>query len=202
MLNLGGIVGLIVLSALPALATEEAKHQMSDDTVIWLAFTPFWVFLACLLVLGCFAIRAHFYRRSLVKELQRTYESLCSDKKDKLKLLEEQIVTTLDPYRPGLAKYTDAWKKWSEEDRKVMGRKWLGILKNGYSRYAVVESSMELAEAAMREVKQCQKTLEKAKVAADDKKRNAAMMWGMFWNEEVSKEKDKKARKEENMFEV
>src|SRR5271154_3045143 len=157
MRNLGGIVVLIILSALPALATEEAKHRMSDDTVIWLTITPFWVFLACLLVLGCLAIRAHCYRRSLLKELQRTYEGLCSDKKDKIKLLEEQIVTTLDPYRPGLAKYTDAWKKWSEEDRKVMGRKWLGILKNGYSRYAVVESSMELAEAAMREVKQCQK---------------------------------------------
>jgi hypothetical protein len=83
-----------------------------------------------------------------------------------------------------------------------MGRKWRWNLKNGYSRYAVVEISMELAEAAMREVKHCQKTLEKAKVAADEKKRNAAMMWGMFWNEEVSKEKDKKARKEENMFEV
>lgn len=175
---------------------------MSDDTVIWLAFTPLWVYFACVFALGCLTIRAHFYRHSLVKELQQTYESLSSDKKDKLKLLEEQIATTLDPCGPGLAKSRDAWNKWSEEDRKVMGGKWYWNLKNGYSRYAVVERSMGLAEAAMREVKQCQNNLEKAKVAADEKKRNAAMMWGMFWNEEVSKEKDKKASEEANMFEV
>src|SRR5277367_45207 len=186
--KLGGILGLITLSALPALATEETKHRMSDDEVIWLAFTPFWVLLFCLLTLWGLSIRGRVYRCSLVKRLKRNYVSLCSKEKDKLKQLEEEIATTLDPNRPGLAKFSEAWDKWREEDSKVMGRKWIWNLKNGYSRYSVVERSMRLAEDATREVKRCQKMLEEARLGAEDKKRNAAMIWGMFWSEEIIKE--------------
>jgi hypothetical protein len=160
------------------------------------------------------AIRGHHYRRRIIKELNERYEVLSTDEKERIEILEMEIDKTLDVYRPGSVKYLDAWKEWSNK-LAVIKRKFSINWRNGYSPYKLVENAMQRVERAMskekrfkemlekvkkpREKEQLQEMIEMARTTVEKERHIAAMMWGIYWPEEVAK---MKPEKEENTCEV
>jgi len=101
----------------------------------------------------------------------------------------------LDPNLPGYSKYRDAWKDWSEPDEGIAER--VGGFTTD-TEIAILHDPILLAgggEIAMRRAskdkKDPEKRVEKAKKATEI----AAMVWGIYWAEEVIKAREKKEMK-------
>lgn len=164
------------------------------------------VTLSFMAVTICLGIRGHYYCHGVTKKLDQEYEFLSTDEKDTISKLEMEIDKTLDVYRPGIAKYSDAWREWSKEDggmALIKGGVFTVHWKNGCSPYEVVETAMSKTESAMRMEKKFKEELERGKTetikkrlvkllekAASEKekyRRIAAMLWGIWWQAEVKR---------------
>ena len=223
-MNMSETIALVLTGFLlcgkPALAAND--RILPESTNEWMLFI--WLCMMTLLLLVTLSflagsiylcIRGHYYCCGVTKKLDEEYEFLSTDEKDTISRLEMEIDKTLDVYRPGIAKYSDAWRAWSKEDGGIALMK-RGLFtihwKNGYSPYEVVENAMSKTESAMRMEKKFKAKLEREKTetikerlaklhekAASDKekyRRIAAMLWGIWWQAEVKRkmEGEKKYR--------
>jgi len=201
-----------------AVAGRDFLPQHPGDYVIFILI--FFMLLLMLMLLSVLfverwlAIRGYYYRRRIIKELNQRYEVLSTDEKETIEELEMEIDKALDVYRPGPLKYIDAWKEWSAK-LTVRKRKVSINWRNGHSPYKLVENAMRRVERAMRAEKLFKELLEKvryprekerleemietARTTVEKERHIAAMMWGIYWPEEVAK---MKLEEEENTSEV
>jgi hypothetical protein len=150
-------------------------------------------------------IREMHKQKTTFKTVRQKFVSLESPEKEimikKVSAMEELITATLSPKNPGFYKASGAWREWSKDDRLELG----GFRKFGDSYY--VKYAMANAEQAMRieqnalekaEDKGVPLSFEKTEKMAQNSKRAvelAALMWAIYWPEQVEKARQRKLRK-------
>jgi hypothetical protein len=146
-------------------------------------------------------VKDFFFTKALKKKLQKQYANLSEEEKAVITNLEEEIKDTLDVNAPGRGKAIDAWRTWSEEDRKGL-KLWLPIQNGGSvnlfrtSPYVFVRSFLMKAEEAMRQETWAMAALQDKTEDVQKAIRLAALMRAVYWPEEVAKAKEKKAKRE------
>jgi hypothetical protein len=177
--------------------TVHAESKSSNDGAIILAIASLatcYVILISVLIAAGVAIRTAFGGKAARKAVKRRYASLPSEQQSSIAELSETIATTLDVSTPGGGKWKKAWRNWSEQD-DTRGLK-LKSKVTGYSPYDFVEDTFRLAEIAMCEedfaMKKVKEKGEKTKEAIHE----AAVMWAIYWPEEIEKAREKKAIKD------
>jgi hypothetical protein len=158
-------------------------------------------------------------KKSAYKKVQREYDAIHPSEKEKsfpkLSEMEDTIATVLSPKKYGISKYRDAWKAWSRDDRR--GFKELNLNWLDSSPYNYVQDALWGAERAMNREKTALDALKKEagkaknwrikdeeralkvreKMAGKTKEAIllAALMWTIYWPEQIEKAKAKKAKK-------
>jgi hypothetical protein len=124
---------------------------------------------------------------TIKRTVKETYAALPPTEIEKIHTLQEEIEAVLDPNLPGHSKYIAAWEDWSEPDMQGLQKELKGLLRLPNSPYVMTRYFLLQAELAMRSAhkakKHPEKQAEKARKAID----LAAMVWGIYWAEEVIK---------------
>ena len=192
------IAATYLLNAQPTFANDDSsqgdlKQDTIDTVMAWILF-PIWgieLFLVCSLMIGC------IYQYLTVKrKVKDTYAALPPTEKEKIHALQKEIEAVLDPNLPGHSKYIAAWEDWSEPDMQGLQKELKGLLRfPPESPYVVTRYFLQQAELAMRSARKAKKHPEKQADKAKKATDLAAMVWGIYWAEEVIKAREKKEMK-------
>ena len=191
------IVATYLLNAQPTIANDDSsngdpKRDTTDTDMAWILF-PIWgieVFLVCHLVI------AYIHQYLTVKRrAKETYAALPPSEKEKIHILQKEIEAVLDPNLPGHSKYIAAWADWSGSDMHGLQKELKGFsrfpkspLRPDPNFLAAGGISNALGHKAK---KHPEKQADKAKKAVD----LTAMVWRIYWAEEVIKAREKKEMK-------
>jgi hypothetical protein len=167
----------------------DLKRDTTDTVMAWILFPILGVeiLLACSFMIGC------IYQYLTVKrKVKDTYAALPPSEKEKIHALQNEIEEVLDPNLPGQSKYIAAWEDWSEPDMQGLQKELKGLLRLPQSPYVMTRYFLQLAELAMRSARKAKKHREKQADKAKKAIDLAAMVWGIYWAEEVIKAREKK----------
>src|SRR5271169_6802952 len=117
--------------------------------------------------------------------------------REKIHALQKEIETVLDPNLPGHSQYFEAWKAWSEPDMKGLKKELKGFLQLLMSPYSTTQLFLQRADMAMCWARNAKKDLEKRVEEARKAVALAAMVWGIYWAEEVIKVRRKRQKARE-----
>jgi hypothetical protein len=149
-----------------------------------------------LMILSVWIQEYRICRLPQTRKLKQIYASLSEKEKAKITQCKEEIKTHLSVNAPGYSKFLDAWRSWSNEERVGLKKEleWTGVIK--HNAVCSVEYYMRKAEVAMRDEQKARGKLEKKTQKVEEAQHLAALMWGIYWPEEVEKAKTKKAKKQ------
>ena len=197
----------------PALAADNSfLPKTADDWALFIVMCMMMllsgVMFTIMSVLIYLGIRGHYYKRGVIKKMDREYDFLSAEEKDTISKLEMEIDKTLDVYKPGSDKYSDAWKEWSKEHGNMALMEIKGGLlstswRKGVSPYGVVEHAMKRTEFAMREEKRWKELLEETNMESNKERyerrmrkasgerekwrRLSAILWAIWWQAEMKR---------------
>jgi biopolymer transport protein ExbD len=166
---------------------------------------PFWsipvFFVVTLLVIFLFLspqITQEYRVRRLPQKhkLKQIYASFSEKEKEKITSLKEDIQTFLNVYSPGYAKHFDAWGSWSNEARVGLKKELEGTNVMKHNAVSSVMYYMKKAEMAMRDEKRAREKWAMREEKVKEAQHLAALMWGIYWPQEVEKAKAQKAKKQ------
>lgn len=184
---------LVLVIALAGTVHAESKSSMQDPIVVACFATIYVSFISVFIMVGV-AIRVFFGHRAARKAVKRRYASLPPEQQSSITEISETIATNLDVSTPGGGKWKKAWRNWSEQEN-TRGLK-LKSKVTFYSPYEFVEDTFRLAEIAMNKEDLAMKKVKEEGAKTKAAIHAAAVMWAIYWPEEIEKAREKKAIKD------
>jgi hypothetical protein len=188
-----------IFPLLVLLFTNRVTAQLTQDEITAVSTISIFggVGLLFVFLVSGFLIRFDSRKEALVKELEVRFRSMSDKEKEKIYKLEEIVEETCDTRTHGTKMGQNAWEEWMKQYQegfeRVLDKRPFSM---GFWHYMFVSNYLKSANWAMKEEERVRGKLAKKIEEANKARHKAALMWGIYWPEQIEKHKLKWAEKQ------